>query len=154
MKNLFLLLLMSLLFSFCATTKKTSKNALIDALIGQNELVIIKSLGTPSNVIHTNGEEKVIVYEHASEGPDLGHNNSNSTQSADQNKYNSNGGLTFTSNVNKAANDPNFSIYQTKISYLKIYINKQGNCFRIENTVPQKQSEAYLKSINEYKAKN
>ncbi len=152
MKNLFLLLILSLLFSFCATTKKTSNNAMNNALLGQNELVVLKSLGAPSNVIHTNGEEKVIVYEHLSEGPSLGHNNSNNSQIAGQNKSNSSG-LTFTSNVNKAANDPNYSIYQKNVTYLKIHIDKQGNCFRIENTLPQKQSEIYLERIKHFKAK-
>ena len=147
MKNLFLLLILLLLFCFCATTKKTSNTAIINTLVGQNELVVLKSLGAPSRVSHTPDGGKVMAYEHINESATLPPNKSNMRHSAAQNNYNTSSGFTYTSNSVKGANDPNNSIYEKNVDALKIHINKQGNCFRISNTLPPEQLEIYNKRI-------
>lgn len=147
MKNIFVFLLLSLLFTCCATTKKTSNTAIINTLVGQNELVVLKSLGAPTKVIHTADGGKVMAYEHFNESATLPPNKSNMRHSTAQNKYNTSSGFTYTSNSVKGANDPNNSIYEKNVDTLKIHIDKQGNCFRITNTLPPEQLEIYNKRL-------
>ena len=60
-------------------------------------------------------------------------------------------GLTYTSNVNTAVNDPKYTIYPTNVSYLKVYFDKDGNAVKIEQTLPQEQLEIYHERFKHFK---
>ena len=144
---------MFLLVSSCATTKKTSNNTISNAIVGENELVVLKRLGAPASVTHTADGGKIMVYEHYSSGPYLAPNKSNISNSASNNKF-TKPRLTFTSNVNKAAYDPNSTIYQQNVSYLKAFIDKQGKCVRFQHDLPQEQLEVYQERFTHFESKD
>ena len=63
-------------------------------------------------------------------------------------------GLTYTSNVNTATNDPKYTIYPTNLSYLKVYIDKQGNAIRLEQNMPQEQLDVYHERFKHFRSKD
>lgn len=152
MKNIFLLLLVSLFIASCATSEKMADESLSNAIVGQNEMLVFKRLGVPSRVEQTDDGGKIMVYEHYSQGEFLTPNKSSVTMTAGT-RYNTSPGIKYTSNVNKTTNDPNYTIYERNVSYLKVYINEQGNCVRIENTLPQEQLDVYHERFKHFKTK-
>lgn len=152
MKNLFLYVILSLLLGACATSKKVSTDSIHSDLVGQNEMVIFNRLGPPSRVNQTPGGGKVMVYEHYSQGEFLTPNKSSVTMTAGE-RFNSSPGITYTTNVNKTTNASNYTVYERNVSYLKVFINEQGNCFRLENTLPQEQLDVYHERFKHFKTK-
>lgn len=153
MKKIFILLFLPLLWASCATTNSTALETMNNAIVGQNELVVIKRMGAPSNVTHTADGGKIMWYEHYSRGEFLTPNKSSITYNANTNRIGEMQGLTYTSNVNKATNDPKYTIYQTNVSCIKVHIDKKGNCVRLENTLPQEQLEVYHKRFKHFNSK-
>jgi hypothetical protein len=142
MNNLLLLLVMTILFTSCATTKMTDKE-FRNALVGQNEMNIYSRLGPPTKTITTSDGEKIMVYEFYSKGMFLTPNKSKVTYSAKKDLSGNREGLTFNSGVNTVTNDPQYTIYQKNVSYLKVYLDKRGNCVRFEQDLPQEQLDIY-----------
>ena len=142
MKNLLLLLVMTILFASCATTKMTDKE-FRNALVGQNEMNIYSRLGPPTKTITTSDGEKIMVYEFYSKGMFLTPNKSKVTYSAKKDLSGNREGLTFNSGVNTVTNDPQYTIYQKNVSYLKVYLDKRGNCVRFEQDLPREQLDIY-----------
>lgn len=125
MKNLLLLLVMTILFASCATTKMTDKE-FRNALVGQNEMNIYSRLGPPTKTITTSDGGKIMVYEFYSKGMFLTPNKSKVTYSAKKDLSGNREGLTFNSGVNTVTNDPQYTIYQKNVSYLKyIWTNER-----------------------------
>lgn len=59
-------------------------------------------------------------------------------------------GLTFNSGVNTVANDPQYTIYQKDKTYLKVFLNKQGNCERFEENLTEDQTEKFYNQFKRY----
>ena len=147
MKSIYSCLVFFLLLGSCASTRDTSNTIFNNALIGQNEIAILHIIGTPTNISHTRDGGKVMVYEHLDKGTFLTPNKSNFSLKEGQ-------GLTFTSNVNKATNDPHYTIYPTNISCLRLYINNRGKCVRVENSLPHDQYEYYHQRFKHFENRN
>lgn len=144
MKNLLFLLVLTLLLSSCASTNKVANKSIQNAIIGQNEMIVFKGLGTPTRVEHARDGGKVMVYESTSKGMFLTpYNKPAITYNFKKNLIGERQGLTYTSNTNTAVNDPRYTIRPTEVSYLKVYIDKNGNAIRIEQNLPQEQLDIY-----------
>lgn len=155
MKNFLLVVVLTILINSCASTNKTTNSAINNAIIGQNEMLVLKRLGVPTRVEHARDGGKVMIYESTSKGMFLTPYNKPSIS------YNTNRdftgkmqGLTYTSNVNTVVNDPKYTIYPTNISYFKVYIDKQGNAVRIEQNMPQEQLEVYHERFKHFRSKD
>ena len=155
MKNLVFLLVMTLLLYSCASTNKTANKSIHNAVIGQNEMIVLKRLGTPTRVEHLRNGGKVMVYESTSKGMFLTpYNKPAITYNFNKNLVGEPQGLTYTSNVNTAVNDPKYTIHPTNVSYLKVYIDKNGNAVRIEQNMPQEQLDIYHERFKHFKDKD
>lgn len=145
MKNLLFLLVLTILLSSCASINKMANESIHNAIIGQNEMIVYKRLGMPSRVEHTRDGGKIMIYEFYSKGMFLTPNKSELTfYNYDYlNGTSTFPGITLRSGVNTVTNDPKYTIYPTNVSYLKVYLDKQGNAIRIEQTMPQEQLDIY-----------
>ena len=151
MRNLLFLLVLTILLNSCASTNKMAKESIHNAIIGQNEMIVLNRLGMPARVEHAPDGGKVMIYEYYSKGMYLTpYNKPAITYNFNKNLIGETQGLTYTSNVNTVTNDPKYTIYPTNVSYLKVYLDKQGNCGRFEQTLPQEQLEIYHKRFKHF----
>ena len=140
--------MLTILLNSCFSTNKMANESIHNAIIGQDEMIVCNRLGMPTKVEYAGDGEKIIIYEHYSESLYPTPNNSAITYNTAKNVEGNRPGLTFTSNVNTAANDSKYAIYPRnasylKVSYLKVYLDKQGNAIKIEQNIPQEQLEIY-----------
>ena len=154
MNKLLFLLVLTLLFSSCSTTEKLSNEAIHNAIIGQNEQVVCSRLGVPARTVPAPNGGKIMIYEYYSKGMFLTPYKSSVTYNANRNIVGEREGWTYTYNVNTAANDPKYTVYPTEVSYLKVYLDKQGNAVRIEHTLPQEQLEIYHERFKHFRSKD
>ena len=152
MRNLLFLLVLTILLSSCASTNKMANKSIHNAIIGQNEMIVFERIGTPTSVEHFRDGGKVMVYESYSKGMYLTpYNKPAITYNFKKNLIGEPQGLTYTSNVNTAVNDPKYTIYPTNTSYLKVHINKHGNAIRIEQNLPQEQLDIYQERFKHFR---
>ena len=155
MKNILFLLVLTIFLSSCASVDKLATKTIQDAIIGQNEMIVFKRLGTPTGVEHFRDGGKVMIYESISKGMYLTpYKKPSITYNVNRDLTGKMQGLTYTSNVNTATNDPKYTIYPTYLSYLKVYIDKLGNAIRIEQNLPQEQLEIYHERFKHFLPKN
>jgi len=154
MKNLILLLGCIFFLTNCSSTDRLYDETFKNALIGQDEMTIVARLGVPSKTEHTAGGAKVLVYESfsRSKGMFLTPNKSNITYETRTDPSGNMQGWTYTSNVNKATNDPQYTIYQEKVSALKVYIDKTGKCTRYEHNLPKEELDIYHQRFKHFKS--
>lgn len=134
MKKLFYLLFISFVLFACSSTKKTSQQNNLKQLKGENEMFVLKAMGTPTQVRHTR-DGKVLVYENHEAGTFLSPNKSNFAVDND--------GWTYTSNVNKKTNKSQYTITSSASSTVRIYIDNKGKCVKIEQTPMGEYGEMY-----------
>ena len=154
MKNLLLFLEMIILFTSCASTKKMSDKEFHNALIGQNEMTICSRFGFPARTVVGSDGGKIMIYEFYSKGMFLTPYKSKVTYSANKDLVGNRKGLTFNSGVNTVTNDPKYTIYQKNISYLKVFLDKRGNCFKFEQDLPQEQLDIFHERFKHFIPKN
>lgn len=143
MKVFSYMLLIAMFFS-CASSQKTAKESNPKELIGENEMLVLKELGTPTQILRTrNG--KVLVYENHADGAFLTPNRSNFSLG--------NAGWTFTSNVNKEANKSQYTIHSQAFSVLRVYINEKGVCVNIERAPMQEYGEKYHERFKHFNSR-
>lgn len=150
MRNSLLLLVLTILLCFCASTSKIHNEALHYALVGQNETTIYSRLGAPLRTIPAPEGEKVMIYEFYSKGMFVTPNKSRITYNASRNSIGNPAGLTFKDGVNTVTNDSKYTVYQKDMSYLKVFLNKEGNCTRFEENLTKDQLEAYYEQFKRY----
>ncbi len=143
MKNFILIMGIVLILFSCSTSRNTIDQSFDNALIGRNEMAIYKLLGAPTRIESASDGGKIFIYEAYSKGMYLTPNKSKITYNAQTDPAGNIKGWTFTSNVNTATNDPEYTIYQQNQSYLKVFIDKQGICTRYEQALPKEQLEIY-----------
>lgn len=153
MKNLLLLLGLILLLTFCASTNKMSNEAFRDALVGQNEMNIYSKLGPPKRTIPASDGGKTMIYEFYTKDTFLTPNKSKVTFNASKDLDGYKKGFTYSSGVNTVTNDPKYTIYQMKVSYLKVFLDRQGNCTGFEQDLPQEQLDIYHERFKHFPAK-
>lgn len=154
MKNLVLLLVMTMLFTSCSTTNKMTDKEFRQALIGQNEMNIYSRFGPPTRTITGSDGGKIMIYEFYSKGMYLTPYKSKVTYNATKDFLGNRRGLTFNSGVNTVTNDPQHTIYQKNVSYLKVFLDKQGNCVRFEQDLPQEQLDIYHERFKHFQSKD
>ncbi|WP_167608848.1 hypothetical protein [Maribellus sediminis] len=142
MKILYPLLLLFLLVC-CSTTNNLYDETFDNALIGQSEMKIYSRMGQPSRTEPVKGGGKILVYEFDSKGMFLTPYRSAIKYDPSMNAVGEPQGWTFTFGEHLAANDPQYTIYDTKVSYFKVYLNKEGICTRYEQNMPREQLDIY-----------
>lgn len=60
-------------------------------------------------------------------------------------------GWTYTSNTNTTVNDPKYTIYPITDSYLKVYIDENGNAVKLEHNIPSEQLEMYHERFKHFR---
>jgi hypothetical protein len=145
MKNLLFLLVLTILLNSCASTNKMANESIHNAIIGQNETIVCNRLGMPTRIEHASDGGKVMIYEHYSKGMFL---------TPYRYKINYRDGIVLSGAKYSVTNDPKYTIYQTNVSYLKVYLDKQGNAIRIEQTMPQEQLEIYHERFKHFHSKD
>jgi hypothetical protein len=154
MKNLLLFLVTTILFTSCATTDKMTDKEFRQALVGQNEINIYSKFGPPTRTITASDGGKIMIYEFYSKGMYLTPYKSKVTYSAKKDLIGNRKGLTFNSGVNTVTNDPQYTIYQKNVSYLKVFLDKGGNCIRFEQDLPQEQLDIYHERFKHFPSKD
>lgn len=135
----------------CASSTKSTSKSFDNEMIGQNELDVLKALGVPTNVEHTNDGGKIMIYESRSKGmfltpynkPAINYNTTRDMNGQMQ-------GLTFTSNTNTAVNNPKYTIHSSNVSFLKVYIDENGNVVSVEQNMSPEQLEIYHKRFKHF----
>ena len=145
MKNLLFLLVLTILLNSCASTNKMANESIHNAIIGQNEMIVFNRLGTPTRVEHFRDGGKVMIYESFSKGMYL---------TPYKSKFSFTDGIILSGEKYKVTNDPDYTIYQRNVSYLKVYLDKQGNCVRLEQNLPQEQLEIYHERFKHFNSKD
>ena len=156
MKNFILLIGIIFVLTQCSSTNRLHDESLKSALVGQDEMTIFTMLGTPTKIEHTSDGGKILIYESfsKSKGMYLTPNKSSITYETRTDPAGNMQGWTYTSNVNKVTNDPQYTIYQEKVSALKVYIDKNGKCTRYEQNLPQEELDIYHERFKHFKSKN
>lgn len=154
MKNILLLLVVSILFTSCVTTNKITNKEFRHALVGQNEMNIYSKLGPPTRTNTDSDGGKIMIYEFYSKGMYLTPYKSKITYNANKDLLGNRKGLTFNSGVNTVTNDPQYTIYQKNVSYLKVFLDNQGNCVRFEQDLPREQLEIYHERFKHFPSKD
>ena len=145
MKQIYITLLCFTFFAACSSSKKVVNESNYNDLVGQNELAILKQVGSPTQVIHTASGGKVMVYEFTETGMFLTPNKSNLKINPKTKQW------TYTSNVNRTTNDPEYTIYQENTSSFKAYIDEHGKCTRVDGSVPQEYMEMRYERFKHFK---
>ena len=121
-----------------------------NAIAGQNEMTIYSRVGRPTSITPTPDGGKVMIYEYYSKCMYTTPYKSKVTYSSKQDITGNREGLTFNSGTNTATNDPKYTIYEKNVSYLKVYLDKKGNCVRYEQNLPKEQLEMYYEQFKRY----
>ena len=152
MINTLFLLVLTILFSSCATTNKMTNEAIHYAIVGQNEMTLYKRLGVPARTILAPDGGKIWMYEYYSKDMYTPPHKSNltSTHAEALNSRNSTPGITIRTGVNTETNTPKYIIHSTNVTYLKVYLDKAGKCVGFEQSLPQEQLEIYHERFKHY----
>ena len=150
MKNVPILFVLTFLIFGCSSSSKLANNSIYYALVGQNEKTIYKRLGVPSQTeLNPNGG-KTLTYEYLSKGmfetPYKSNITYNSKVSPDGNRQ----GWTYTSNVNTAANEAKYTNHKTDVSWLKVFLDKDGNCSKVNHNLSKEQLEMFYAQFKTY----
>ena len=148
MRSLLVLLAVSILLTSCATTNKMTDKEFRNALVGQNEMNIYSRLGPPVRTITSSDGGKIMIYEFYTKGMYLTPNKSKVTYKVNKDLFGNRQGLTFNSGVNTVTNAPQYTIYQNNVSYLMVFLDKQGNCVRFEQDLPQEQLDIFHERLD------
>ncbi len=154
MKNLLSILVLSVILNSCASTNKIANESIRNAIIGQNEMIVCKRMGMPSRIVPASDGGKIMIYEYYSKGMYLTPNKSAVTYNANRDLTGDREGFVLTLGKNIAANDSKFTIYPTNVSYLKVYIDSQGNAVRYEQNLPQEQLDIYHERFKHFNIKD
>ncbi|MCK3684177.1 hypothetical protein [Maribellus sp. YY47] len=151
MKNLTALFFLLLLLDSCSTTGKLANEAIHHAIVGQNEKIIYNRLGKPARTETSSEGEKILVYEFQSKGMYTTPNKSNLTVDYSGDMGNSAPHLNWQySRANTQTNSTEYTIYQKDISVLQVFLNKEGNCTRIQHNLTKDQLEYFYGSFSKY----
>ncbi len=150
-----ILLMLLMLLGACSTTNKLANEAIHYAIVGQNEKIIFKRLGAPSSVTNTSDGGKVMLYEYQSKGMYTTPNKSKLTLNYTGDRANTEPHLNWQySSASTQTNAPEYTIYQKDISVIKVFLDKEGNCSRIEHNLTKDELEYFYKSFKQFVPQN
>ena len=150
MKNVPILFVLTFLIFGCSSSSKLANNSIYYALVGQNEKTIYKRLGIPSQTESNPDGGKTMVYEFHSTGMFETPYKSNITYRAEAGPDGQRKGWTYTTNVNTAANDPKYTIHQTNMSWLKVFLDKEGKCTKVDHNLSKERLEMFYEQFKIY----
>lgn len=153
MRYVCILVALLVLIASCKTTNDFS-SSVQHALIGQDEAVVMQRMRAVPKTASGPDGGKILIYEFHSRGDYLTPYRSNVIYDPTYNMNGEREGFVLRLGVHTAANDPRFTIYQTNVSYLKIYLDKDGICTHIEQNLPQEQLEIYHERLKHFKPEN
>jgi len=155
MKNSFFLLVLTILFSSCATLNKMSNDAIYHAIVGQDETTVYKRLGMPARTIPTPDGGKKMIYEYQNRGMFTTPNKSRLTFTYSGEMANQEPHLNWKySSVNTETNAPKYTVYQEDTSLLEVFLNNEGQCVRFQHNMTKRQLEQFYERFNKYTPKN
>lgn len=147
-KSLLLVVLTALLCS-CASTGRMYNEALHYALVGQDEMTLYSRLGAPARTIPASEGQKIMIYEFYSKGMFETPYKSKVTYHAAANTLENPKGLTINTASTKT-NDDKYTVYQKDLSWLKVFLDKEGKCVRFEENLTKEQLERYYGQFKRY----
>jgi len=153
MKILYRLIVLFLLVA-CSTTNNLYDETFDNALIGQSEMQVYSRMGPPSRTEAVSGGGKILVYEFDSKGMFLTPYRSPIKYDASMNAVGEPQGWTLTFGEHLVANNPQYTIYDTKVSYFKVFLNKKGICTRYEQNMPREQLDIYHERFKHFSSNN
>jgi len=152
MKKMIQLIICALLLGACSSLNKMTNEAFYHAVVGQTEKVVYARVGSPSNTYSEPEGEKILVYAIPIKGMYTYANTSKikigpqyNVKSGRQN-YN----VEIDESVNTSTNAPQYQVYQTNMTYLKIYLDRQGTCTKFEQNLMKPQLEYYYDRLKKY----
>jgi hypothetical protein len=148
MKKIPFLLMISTLFTFCATSYKMADKAFYHALVGQNVMTVYSRIGAPTNIGTSWDGGKIFIYEFYTKGmfvvPEVGEPTGNSLSFTDKKT-----GAFY--NIQTYYNNSSRNIsYETDVNSLVVFFDKQGNCVRFEQDLPREKLEFYYDRLKGY----
>ena len=151
MKNTLFLLVLTILFSSCATINKMTNEAIHYAIVGQNEMIVYSRLGLPARTIQTPDGEKKLIYELHSRGMFTTPNKSRTTltYSGDMGHHDKHLNIHYSS-VDTRTNESIYTIYQEDTSFLEVFLNNEGNCVRFQHNMTRPQLEQFYERFKQY----
>jgi hypothetical protein len=150
MKTSTILIVLTVLLTKCASVNKMTNNAIYHAIVGQNEMTVYKRLGVPANTVSTSDGGKKLIYEYYGKGMYTTPYKSRVTYSPKKDALGNSEGLIFRGGVNTVTNDPRYIINEKEVSFLNVFLDKQGNCIRFEQNLQKKQLEMLYEQFKKY----
>ena len=150
MKNLLTLALFLLFLAGCSGLEKMTNKAFYYAAVGQTEKEVYSRVGTPSRIETTTEGEKILVYEVPSKGMFKYPNKSQLSVKADPKLNGQKYSWSVNPSVNTTTNAAEYQDYATNMTFLKIYLDKDGVCTRVEQNLQDPQLEFYYDRLKKY----
>ena len=150
MKTSTKLIVLAVLLTACASINKMTNNAIHYAIVGQNEMTVFKRLGVPAKTVATSDGEKKLIYEYYSKGMFTTPYDSRVTYSQKKDAFGNSEGLIIHGGVNTVTNDPKYTIYEKDVSYLEVFLDKEGKCVRFQQNLQKKQLEMLYEQFKKY----
>ena len=131
-----------------------TNDAIYHAIVVQDEMIVYKRLGMPARITTTPDGGKKMTYEYFSKGMFTTTHKSRVTYSTKKNPFGDSEGLIIHGGVNTVTNDPKYTIYEKDISFLNVFLDKQGICVRFEQNLQKKQLEMLYEQFKKYVPKD
>jgi len=149
MKKLPFLLVITILFTFCASSNKMANKAFYHALVGQDEMTVYSRLGAPTNIVTSWDGGKILIYEFYTKGmfvaPELGEPSRNSWEFTNKKT-----GAVYDIKTYSIKNSSGNTSYQIDVNSLIVFLDKQGKCLRFEQDLPREKLEFYFERLKGY----
>jgi len=138
MSRVLLLIILLVCLVFCATTNKLANEAIRCAIVGQDESTVYSRLGLPARTIAATDGGKILIYKYYSRGMYKAPAEIKS-RSFRVDRFGNRSGLNLGDVVGTLTYDSGNAIYERYTTYLKAYINSQGNCVQFEQDLTKDQ---------------
>lgn len=150
MRNLLTLALFLLFLAGCSGLEKMTNKAFYYAAVGQTEKEVYSRVGTPSRIETSTEGDKILVYEVPSKGMFKYPNKSQVSVNPSPNPSGQKYSWSVNPSVNTTTNAAEYQDYATNMTYLKIYLDKEGVCTRVEQNLQDPQLEFYYDRLKKY----
>ncbi len=135
----------------CTTSSKLSSEAIRYAIVGQKMRVVGDRLGLPTKIINAPEGEKIMVYELRNRGSAYYQSQANASMPNVDTKPRESRALIIdpTASASSVPTTNNYTTYEVA-GFLKVYINKEGFCYKVEEKLTPGQMEEYYQRFKQY----
>ena len=150
MKDLLFFLIVIIFFSSCATINELGNEAIHHAIVGQNMKVVRDRLGLPTKIISAPDGEKRMLYEY--QNMDLVHYSDQFNTNVPYAGYKPRKNSFYFNPYAKANNMIYENYYRVPENkwLFKVFINKQGYCYKVYMNLSPEQLEQYYERFKHY----